>query len=246
VHIAQFLRSTDEVGIAVAYLSGIVRQSKTGIGYATIRDAQPGVHSPSPSLTLADVDAALDRIASTSGAGSAKEKLALLGDLFARATPGEASFLARLLIGELRQGALEGLMIDAVAAAANVTPESVRRAAMAGGGIAAVAATAVREGAAGLARYKLAMFQPLAPMLAQPADDVDDAMARIGGETARASRCTSEATRCACTRAPATRSRPRCPRSWRSGAGSRRHRSSSTAKRSSSARRVRRIRSRSR
>lgn len=161
-----------------------MRQSKTGIGYATIRDAQPGAHASTPGLTLADVDAALDRIASTSGAGAATRKLALLGDLFARATPGEASFLARLLIGELRQGALEGIMIDAVAAAADVPPDSVRRAAMAGGGIAAVAATAMREGAAGLARYKLAPFQPLAPMLAQPADDIDDAMARIGGEAA--------------------------------------------------------------
>jgi len=183
-HIAQFLRAVaaDEVEIAVAYLSGFMRQGKTGIGYAMIRDARPAAHAGTPTLRLAEVDATIETIATTSGAGSAKRKATLLGDLFARATPREADFLARLMTGELRQGALEGLMIDAVAAAAEVAPAVVRRAAMAGGGIAAVASTAMQEGAEGLARFRIALFQPIAPMLAQPADDIDDAMSRIGGE----------------------------------------------------------------
>ena len=140
-HLAQFLRTThgDETGIAVAYLSGAVRQGKTGIGHAAIRDAMPVAHAETPSVTLLDVDTTLERIAATAGTGSAARRKAMLGELFARATPAEAAFLARLLIGELRQGALEGLMIDAVAAAADLGPAEVRRAAMAGGGIAASA-----------------------------------------------------------------------------------------------------------
>jgi len=183
-HIAQFLRAVapDEVEIAVAYLSGFMRQGKTGIGYAMIRDARPAAHATTAALQVSEVDATIGTIATTSGAGSATRKATLLGDLFARATPREADFLARLMTGELRQGALEGLMIDAVAAAAEVAPAVVRRAAMAGGGIAAVASTAMQEGAEGLARFRIALFQPIAPMLAQPADDIDDAMARIGGE----------------------------------------------------------------
>ena len=185
-HIAQLLRSTarEEVEIAVAYLSGYTLQGKTGIGYAMLRDTRPAAHATTSTLTLLDVDSTLAEIASTSGAGSARRKATLLTDLFARATPGEADFLARLLIGELRQGALEGLMIDAVAAAADVASPVLRRAAMAGGGVAAVARTAIESGAEGLSRYSIALFQPLAPMLAQPADDIDDAMARVGGEAA--------------------------------------------------------------
>jgi len=185
-HIAQFLRALapDEIEIAVAYLSGFMRQGRTGIGYAAIRDARPAAHAAEATLALTDVDATIATIAATSGAGSAKRRASLLGDLFARATSHEADFLARLMIGELRQGSLEGLMIDAVAAAADLAPAIVRRAAMAGGGIAAVAASAMREGEQGLARFRIALFQPLAPMLAQPADDIDDAMARIDGEAA--------------------------------------------------------------
>ena len=181
-HLAQFLGTThgDETGIAVAYLSGAVRQAKTGIGHAAIRDAMPVVQADVPSVTLLDVDRTLERIAATSGAGSTARRKEMLGELFARATPAEAGFVARLLIGELRQGALEGLMIDAVAAAASLPPADVRRAAMAGGGVASIARVAMEEGVAGLARFKLALFEALAPMLAQPADDIDDAFARIG------------------------------------------------------------------
>ncbi len=184
--LGQFLRTTrgDETGIAVAYLSGTLRQGRTGIGHAAIRDAMPAAHAPAASLTLAEVDATLERIAGVAGAGSAAQRKALLGQLFARATPVEAEFLARLMVGELRQGALEGLMIDAVAAAAGIEPGIVRRAAMAGGGIAAIAPAAMQEGAPGLSRYKLALFQAVAPMLAQPADDIDDAFARVDGEAA--------------------------------------------------------------
>ncbi|MFO1302797.1 MAG: ATP-dependent DNA ligase [Burkholderiales bacterium] len=187
-HLAQFLRSThgEAGGIAVAYLSGAVRQGKTGIRHAAIRDAMPGAHASTPTVTLLDVDTTLERIATTSGAGSTARRKEMLGELFAHATPNEAQFLARLLVGELRQGALEGLMIDAVAAASGIEAAEVRRAAMAGGGVAAIARVAMEEGVAGLARFKLSLFQALAPMLAQPADDIEDAFARIGGRGAGA------------------------------------------------------------
>ena len=181
-HIAGLLRRLEpaEVGIGVAYLSGLTPQGRIGVGWAMIRDARNAPAQVQESgLTLTEVDAVLEQVAHASGPGSTAQRMARLGSLFARATPVEKEFLARLLIGELRQGALEGLMIEAVAAAADLPPATVRRAAMVAGGIAAVATAALTDGAAGLARYAIALFQPLAPMLAQPADDITAALAQI-------------------------------------------------------------------
>lgn len=178
---AEFLHklSATEIDIGVSYLAGVTRQGKSGIGYALIRDAQTNTNVEVSELTLTEVDAILHQVAGASGRGSIAERTRLLSTLFTRATAREQEFLARLLLGELRQGALEGLMIEAVAAAADVPAEIVRRAAMIAGGIASVASRALTDGAAGLSRYEIALFQPLAPMLAQPADDITDAMARI-------------------------------------------------------------------
>jgi DNA ligase-1 len=180
-HIAELLRrlTPDEIEIAVAYLSGLARQGKTGIGWALLRDAQPSAAAADPELTLIEVDASLERVARATGPGSTAERTAQLAGLFSLATPLEREFLGRLLLGELRQGALEGLMIEAVATAATLPASTVRRAAMVGGGIAAIARSALTEGATGLARYAIALFQPLAPMLAQPADDIVEALAQI-------------------------------------------------------------------
>ena len=179
--IAEFLRALapDEIDIGVSYLAGVTRQGRSGIGYALIRESRPAANVESPELTLIEVDTALDAIARASGAGSIAERTRLLSDLFGRAMRREQEFLARLLLGELRQGALEGLMIEAVAAAAGLPAEIVRRAAMIAGGIANVASPALSEGAAGLSRFAITLFQPLAPMLAQPAETIVDAMARI-------------------------------------------------------------------
>jgi len=169
----------EEIEIGVCYLAGVIRQGRSGIGWAALRDAQPASNIQAAELTLVEVDATLSEIARTSGPGSIATRTRLLSDLFARATPREQEFLERLLIGELRQGALEGLMIEAVAAAAELPAQAVRSAAMVAGGVAAVAASALDEGAEGLARYAVAIFQPLAPMLAQPADDIADALKQI-------------------------------------------------------------------
>jgi DNA ligase 1 len=170
----------DEIALGVAYLSGETRQRKSGIGGALLADAAREAAAAVPSLAIRDVDEALEHIATTSGAGAKAQRTSRLSALLGRATASERDFLFRLLTGALRQGALESLMIDAVAAAAQLPGASVREAAMVAHGIASVAHAALTEGADGLRRYVLAAMQPVAPMLAQPADDVADALAAFG------------------------------------------------------------------
>jgi len=170
----------EEIEIGTAFLAGEIRQGRVGIGYATLQDAMPNQAAETPSLNLIEVDQTLMRVSRISGAGSSVERKRLLTDLLARATPPEQSFILRLLIGELRQGALEGLMLEAIAKAADLTLSEVRRAAMLAGGLVPVARAALTEGAAGLKRYSLRLFQPVQPMLAQPAEDIADALAQLG------------------------------------------------------------------
>jgi len=183
--IAELLRGAapDEVEIAVAWLSGEARQGRIGVGWATL-GALRGTPADAPELTLGEVDAALAAVAATAGKGSAAARSTTLRALFARATAAEQDFLVRLLIGELRQGALEGVMLDAVAAAAGIAVADVRRAAMVTGRLGEVARIALAEGegqgAAGLARFAVALHRPVQPMLATPADDIAGAMARLG------------------------------------------------------------------
>jgi DNA ligase-1 len=169
----------DEVEIAVAFLSGEMRQARMGIGYATL-SALRGTHAAQPTLALKDVDAALERLASTTGKGSAAQRSAQLHALFERATTAEQDFLLRLLVGELRQGALEGVMVEAIAAAAGVPVAQVRRAAMCSGELGVVARVALTEGAPALARFAVALHRPVQPMLAQPAEDIAAALSQLG------------------------------------------------------------------
>ena len=168
-----------EIEIAVAWLSGEPRQGRIGVGYAALRDATGEAAAPTPSLTLSEVDATLDRVQNIRGAGSAAERLRLLRELFGRATRDEQEFLVRLLVGELRQGALEGLMVEAVARAADIPVAEIRRAVMLTGDLVRVARAALAEGRSGLTRFAIELFRPLRPMLAQTADDVTDALARL-------------------------------------------------------------------
>jgi DNA ligase-1 len=168
----------DEVPVAVAYLSGALPQGTVGIGWASLRDVPPDV-ADEATLDLLDVDAAFERIRAAAGAGSQATRRGELADLFARATRPERDFLGRLLAGELRQGALEGLMVEAVASAAGVPPSEVRRALMVAGDLGPVAAGAVARGSDGLAGFHLTVLRPVQPMLAQTAADVGDALARI-------------------------------------------------------------------
>jgi len=172
--------SPEEIDIAVAFLSGHLRQGRIGLGGAAVRSAMPGSAAEEPFLTLGEVDAAFSRIASVSGAGSTSERGRLLSALLARATRDEQDFLVRLIYGELRQGALAGLMAEALAAAAEVPADEVRRALMLAGELPAVALAVLTEGRPGLDRFRLQLFRPLQPMLAQPAGDVSEALGRLG------------------------------------------------------------------
>src|SRR3569833_3513106 len=164
----------EEVAVAVAYLSGELPQRQIGVGWAALRER------PSPAaeatLTVAQIDAAFTAIGQVSGKGSVAARKALLHDLFARAPAGEHDFLLRLLSGELRQGALDGVMADALAAAAKVPAAEVRRAVLFRGSLGAVAAAALRPGSAGLRGFGLAVGRPVKPMLAASATSVEAAM----------------------------------------------------------------------
>jgi ATP-dependent DNA ligase I len=170
----------DEVAIVIPYLSGETRQGRIGIGGALLSSLRDVTPASDASLELADVDAAFERIASTAGAGAATTRAQILRQLLERATGVEQDFLIRLLFGELRQGALEGVLTDAVARAAGIPLAQVRRAAMLAGDLSPVARTALVDGERGLARFILQPFQPVQPMLADSAGDVDEALASLG------------------------------------------------------------------
>src|SRR3954471_21300099 len=169
----------DEVEIAIAFLSGEIRQGKLTVGYSALQGARASAATV-PSLDLRAVDLAFDQLKKTKGSGSGAQKQSILKAVFEKSTEEEQDFLVRLVVGELRQGALEGLMVDALASAANVAPQALRRAATFAGGVRQVARAALEEGEAALGRYTVQLMQPVLPMLAQPADDAEGALAALG------------------------------------------------------------------
>ena len=173
----------DEVDAAIAFLSGEPRQGRIGIGPAAIQEAKPLSAAKAPTVQLLEVDDAFERIASTSGRGSAVDRVQQLRDLLSRATAAEQDFLIRLLFGELRQGALEGVLVEAVARAGHVPAAAVRRAVMMAGELAPVARALFVEGEQGLARFLVQVFRPVKPMLAQPVSGVDEVLAELEPET---------------------------------------------------------------
>jgi len=181
-HLATCVRRAEpsEIETAVALLSGEPRHGRIRLGPATLHAAMQHYAAPAPALTLGEVDATLDRIAQTSGTGSVKDRTRLIGELFARATKDEQDFLVRAVLGGLRQGAVEGLMVEAVAQAAELPTGEIRRALMVSGDLRAVATAALTEGRQGLARMTIRLFQPLKPMLAQTAEDTREALRQLG------------------------------------------------------------------
>ena len=188
--LAGMLRRLDppEIEIGVAWLSGYTVQGKLGLGWATIEaartiaggaSAEPASSGSADGLELLEIDARLGEIAGRSGPGSSSARKEALAGLFRRATTEEVDFLTRLIMGELRQGALEGIMEEGTAKASAIPVAEIRRAAMLAGDLTAVARAALTEGKAGLDRFHLRMFQPVRPMLAQTADLVDDALERL-------------------------------------------------------------------
>jgi DNA ligase-1 len=175
--LAELLSSVDpdEVAICVGFLSGAPRQGRVGVGYATVY----GVDVPpagEPSLTVSDLDRAIDQVAADTGPGSATRRRGLLTELLGRATEPEAEFVRRLLTGELRQGALAGVMADAVAKAARVSTTVARRALMLSGDLTRMAEIAISAGEEGLRAVGLELFRPALPMLASPGASVAEAV----------------------------------------------------------------------
>ena len=184
--IVQCLRSLtpEEIHIGVLYLAGETPQGKIGLGYALLKNASSGGAAAEPTLSIAAVDAHLTELSATRGAGSTARRQKSLLDLFSRATVSEQEFLMRLMVGELRQGALAGVMVDAIAAASDIPVETVRRASMYAPNLGAVARIAAAEGATGLTQFQLEPLSPIAPMLAQTAADVEEALEMLKGEVA--------------------------------------------------------------
>ncbi|MET0902861.1 MAG: ATP-dependent DNA ligase [Acidimicrobiales bacterium] len=179
--IAELLRmlGSNEVEVAVGFLTGAARQGRIGVGWRSAyrQDVEPAAD---PSVEILEVDRILTELAGTAGAGSQAARQRLLTDLFSRATEPEVDFLRRLLTGELRQGALAGVMTDAVATAAGIPIGSVRRAAMLSGDLGRTAVLALTEGQEALDAVRLAVLHPIQPMLAASAADVTEALGHTG------------------------------------------------------------------
>ncbi len=174
-----------EIPLAIAYLSGRPRQDKLGVGWAALRD-EPPPPAQTPSLTLTEVDEAMETLAATAGAGASARRRRVLHGVLSAATESEQDFLRRLILRELRQGATEGLMIEAVASASNLPADDVRRAAMMQGSVVAAGVVALTQGAAGIAAVRLTLFRPIQPMLASTADGVVAALAAVDGASIEA------------------------------------------------------------
>ena len=184
-HIAELLRRAaaepDGVAVSVSWLSGELRQRQIGVGWASLRSRPPPASDPV--LSVIGVDATFSEIGAVSGKGAQARRAELVAGLFAAATETEQAFLLRLLGGELRQGALAGIMADAVAKEAGIPAPAVQRAAMLGGDLPAVAAAGLSGGAVALDAFTLRVGRPVGPMLAQTATGVADALERHGGTT---------------------------------------------------------------
>ena len=193
--LADLLRrlDSDEVEPAVGFLIGEPRQGRIGVGWATFANRLaarplPGQPEPEPApgsgagggLTVGELDRGLSELAGTTGAGSVAERGRLIDSLLARASQGEIDFIRDLLTGGLRQGALEGVMAEAVARAAEVPAAVVRRACMLAGDLGHAASVALAEGRAGLEAIGLEVLRPVQPMLASTAADVASAIRDIG------------------------------------------------------------------
>jgi DNA ligase-1 len=172
--------SPDEAIPVVSWLSGELTQRQIGVGWAALRE----LPSPAsePTLQILDVQRRFTEIGAMAGAGSQARRRSLVDGLFAAATAQEHDFLRRLLGGDLRQGALVGVMTDAVARAAEVPLTAVRRAAMLRGDLAVVASAVLSRGSVALAEFRLEVGRPIGPMLAQTAESIADALTRLGGE----------------------------------------------------------------
>lgn len=176
--LAEVIRAMDpsELPTGVAYLSGALPQGRVGVGPATLREAADIAAADVPTVTIPEVDATVERIRGAAGPGSIATKRDTLGALFSRCNTDEQRFLIRLLMGELRQGALDGVMVEAIARASGCAAADVRHAYMLKGDLPGVAALAMSAGTSGLRAVRLSVGTPVQSMLAQTAEDVGSAV----------------------------------------------------------------------
>lgn len=179
--IAELLRDAqpDDIELAVSYLAGSLPQRRTGLGWSSLAELPPAADEPRLSIT--DTHGRLAHIAGLSGDGSARTRKDATAELFSQATADEQAFLRSLITGELRQGALDAVMLDAIADASEVPATAVRRAAMLAGATAPVAVAALSSGRAGVDAFTLTVGRPVRPMLASPAPTVAEAWDKLGG-----------------------------------------------------------------
>jgi DNA ligase-1 len=168
-----------EIVPTVAFLVGTTPLGRIGVGWATM-SAVSASPAEEASVTIADVDAAFGRLEAMSGEGVQVQRQGELTRLLGRSTESEQRLLRGILSGELRQGALEGVMATAIAKAAGVPVASVRRAAMMAGDLGAAAVAGLTGGKEALEAVSLEPLRPVQPMLASPSAGVGEAMASIG------------------------------------------------------------------
>ncbi len=180
--LADFFRQVKgrEIALAVRYLSGQLGQGRLGVGWAILREALQDLPDPSRSLSLIEIDRLFEEISREKGSGSLERKVRFLRNLFSSVQQDQREFLINLMMGEIRQGALEGLVLGAIAQASSFPVDRLRQSLMFSGDIGQVAQVALEEGAAGLSHFQPRLFHPISPMLANSAEGETEALERLG------------------------------------------------------------------
>jgi DNA ligase-1 len=169
-----------EIFLAASYLSGELPQGRLGIGWAMLQETMKDFSAQLDPISLIDLDLYFEAIAGEKGPGSSGRKIQTLREILSRSNHKEKEFLMKLIMGEIRQGALEGLVLEAVAQTASLSLDHLRRSLMFSGNIGEVAKVAIEEGASGLSRFQPKLFHPISPMLASPVEGEDEAIQRLG------------------------------------------------------------------
>ncbi|MDT0267048.1 ATP-dependent DNA ligase [Streptomyces sp. DSM 44915] len=164
--------------VVTTWLAGRLPQRRLGAGWRALAGGPPPAGTAT--LTVAATDAALTAVSQVAGAGSEAARRRLLHGLLAEATEAEQAFLTGLISGELRQGALDALVVEGLAVAGDAPPAAVRRAVMLGGSLGAVAEALLARGPAALAEFGLRVGRPVLPMLARSAASLDEGLDRLG------------------------------------------------------------------
>ncbi len=170
----------EEIALSACYLSGRLRQGRLGVGWAILQEVLQNLPDQFRSVSIIEMDRLLEKISREKGGGSSERKVGLLRSLFSSIQQDEKEFLTGLLIGEIRQGALEGLVLEAIAQASSLPVDRLRQSLMFSGDIGKVAQIALEEGMAGLSYFQPTLFSPISPMLANPVEGEAEALDRLG------------------------------------------------------------------